>query len=87
MMVIECKHGDWKPYRPAKPGAARSEGRERWDKQAARIRTVNANGGYGLWVNERNAIIDYLLKIKAGWRVELDENDYVRLIEPRGGDE
>jgi len=90
-LVIECKRGDFKPYRPIKPPAPgkpakpKSKDRIRWESQVARMRQCNDNGGYGFWVNEKNGVIDILLKIKAGWRVELDSNDYVRLIEP-GGD-
>lgn len=81
-VVIECKRGDFKPFRPHKPGKPKSKDRIRWKTQVKRMRQCNANGGYGFWVAEKNAVIDILLKIKAGWRVDLDENDYVRLIPP-----
>lgn len=85
-LAIECKKGGWKPPKPAKPGARKGKDRLRWESQAARLRTINAAGGYGFWVNEKNAVIDVLLKIKQGWRVELGADDEVLLIEPRGTD-
>lgn len=87
-VVIECKAGGFKPYRPVKPpkpGEApkpKSKDRVRWETQVKRMRQCNANGGYGFWVNEKNAVVDVLLKIKAGWRVDLDDGDYVVMIPP-----
>jgi len=48
---IECKREFWMPPKPPKPGKRPSKSRLKWERQLNRLKTTNANGGFGFWVD------------------------------------
>jgi hypothetical protein len=57
------------------PEKLRGEAREHFDRQLARLKLTNQNGGYGTWVTDAKQVIRILDRIRDGWRIVFD-GDY-----------
>lgn len=80
VLAIEVKKGRWKPPRKPKPGKAISEKRAHWERQLARLREVNANGGYGFWTDDVDECDEIVGMLREGWRVELRADEQVTMV-------
>ncbi len=58
------------------PRKVRGKARERWERQLARLRRTNENGGYAAWVTDAAHVIKVLEGIKAGYRVVIGEDEW-----------
>jgi hypothetical protein len=72
---IETKREGFDPRR------LRGAKRAHFDRQLARLRETNRNGGYGLWVTDATQVVHALGRIREGWRIEL-EGDWPTLVSP-----
>jgi len=73
---IECKRQGWRPER------ARGAERTRFHSQLARLRRINAEGGFGAWIDSPEYVIHILRRIREGWRIDFDERGYPYLFSP-----
>lgn len=64
------------------PRTVRGAERERFRRQVAKLREVNAAGGVGLWVRDPGEFLEALRKVLAGWRVEIDAGGFCWLVSP-----
>lgn len=60
--------------------------RERFLKQVAKLRDLNAAGGYGWWCNSPDQVPHVLGRIRDGWRIVIDESNVPYLESPETGD-
>lgn len=74
---VECKAPDFRPEK------LRGEKRALFDRQLARLRATNTNGGYGFWVDNPITAITVVGKIRDGWRIVF-EGDYPFLDDGKG---
>jgi hypothetical protein len=74
---IEVKHERFDPSR------LRGRAREHFDRQLARLRKTNHNGGYALWVTDATQVVHALGRIREGWRIELEADWPILTDEPR----
>jgi hypothetical protein len=68
---IEVKRPNFDPKRPGNAVA-----RERWQRQLARLRRTNEQGGYGWWTTDPRQVTRVLQKINEGWRIVFDEDGW-----------
>ena len=73
---IETKRGGFDPAR------LRGARREHFERQLARLREVNAGGGYGFWVRDAAEVIGALERIRQGWRVVIEGDWPILTYEP-----
>jgi hypothetical protein len=62
-------------FNPQKLRGGKRE-RERWERQIARLRQTNAQGGYGFWVTDPAQVAHAMTRINEGWRVVIDGNGW-----------
>ena len=74
---IETKREGFDPRR------LRGAKRAHFDRQLARLRETNRNGGYGLWVTDATQVVHALGRIRQGWRIELEGDWPILTDEPR----
>ena len=63
----EYKREGWRPDR------VYGKALERWRRQLARLREINASGGVGLWLNQPEIVHSIAPKLLAGARVVIDD--------------
>lgn len=66
---IEVKRSDFDPEK------LRGKKREHFDRQLARLKLTNANGGYGVWVTDAGQVLAVLDGICGGRQITFD-GDY-----------
>jgi len=78
---IECKAEFWRPPRPPRAGRLPGKLRKRWEAQLHRIRTTNANGGFGFWTDHSSHCFEVLKLLKTGgYRIVIDRHEEVSLV-------
>ena len=60
---------------------------DRWQRQLARLRRTNAQGGVGLWVSDAADLARVLPRLLAGWRVEIDASGFCYVTDDPPGTE
>jgi hypothetical protein len=77
---IEVKRPTFDPRR------VHGQARAHFERQLSRLRRLNAEGGFGLWVRDVADLVRALTRIKSGWRVEIDPAGWCWLTdeEPAG---
>jgi hypothetical protein len=75
---IEVKRERFRPER------LRGAKREHFERQLARLRQTNENGGYGFWCTDAAQVIHALERIRVGWRIAFDGDYPVLTDEPPG---
>lgn len=71
-IAVEVKREGWKPPGP------KAKARGRWERQLARLREVNAAGGFGFWTDHPEHFEGVMEALRTGrYRVELDGDDVV----------
>lgn len=79
---IETKREFFRPPRPPRPGKLPSDHRDRWERQLARLRRTNSNGGYGFWTDDPEHCFEVLRLLRAGYTVEIGDDELVWLWPP-----
>lgn len=83
VVMVECKREFFRPPRPPKPGKPKSDHRARWERQLERLRRTNANGGFGFWTDDLEHCLEVLRLLKAGYTIDIGDDEHVWLTPPR----
>jgi len=82
VLAVEVKWEGWKP-----PGL-KAKARARWERQLARLREVNAAGGFGFWVDHPDHFEKIVKTLRTGlYRIGFDAGEETELawIERKDG--
>jgi len=78
VLAIEVKREGWKPPGP------KAKALPHWERQLARLKEVNAAGGFGFWVDHPDHFRQVMEALRTGrWRVAFDARGEMELEEVR----
>lgn len=66
--ACEIKRGGFNPAR------VRGKERERFLGQVRKLQVLNDAGGFGFWVNDVSLVPSILNRIRAGWKIVIDDD-------------
>jgi hypothetical protein len=68
-----------------RPDKLSGQARAHFARQLDRLRQVNRDGGFGLWVRDAGDLVRALTRIKQGWRVDIDPDGWCWLTDDPPG--
>ena len=75
VLAVEVKRERWKPPGP------RAKARPHWERQLARLREVNAAGGFGFWTDHPAHFEKAIKTLRTGlYRIEFDAGEETELV-------